>query len=142
MICTGYIKSAWRTGAVWELLAERKHRTKSQCDWPPPPPRLYIAVAYIGKYRAFFLSVSPSRVDNRNFVRYPLAQTGGRCLIRKTSQFQRGSLFLSAWRLGDVLLISYTGSYNVLSAGLLFHSRPRSYFSWSWLVSGPTLPSA
>lgn len=102
MICTGYIKSAWRTGAVWELLAERKHRTKSQCDWPPP--RLYIEVAYIGENRAFFLfvcfflSVSPSRVDSRNFVRYPSAQTGTRCLIRKTSQFHRGSLFLSASR--------------------------------------------
>lgn len=82
--------------------------------------------------QSVFLSVSPSRVDNWNFVRCPLAQMGGRCLIRKTSQFQRGSLFLSAWRLSDVLLISYTGSYNVLSAGLLFHSRPRSYFSWSY----------
>lgn len=67
MVCAGYIKSAWRTGAVWELLVERKHRTKSQCDWPPPPC-LYLEVAYIGKNRAFSFTVSPPRVDNKNFV--------------------------------------------------------------------------
>lgn len=71
MVCAGYIKSAWRTGAVWELLAERKHRTKSQCDWPSPP-RLYLEVAYFGENRAFFFpTVSLSRVDNQNFVGCP-----------------------------------------------------------------------
>lgn len=34
------IKSVWRTGAVWEPLANWKHRTKSQCNWPAR--RVYI----------------------------------------------------------------------------------------------------
>lgn len=92
MICTGYIKSAWRTGAVWELLAEQKHRTKSQCDWPPP--RLYLEVAYIGENRAvfffclfFFYPYPPLELT----IGMLFAIRRARCLIRKTSQFHQGS---------------------------------------------------